>query len=97
MLERFMKKVKKLKLKPSARDNRRYLLIECLDKKKIESAILDYIGILGLAKSAYMLVKQGEKKITGSCTRESLNDVLASLAFARINVLKVSGTLKGLS
>ena len=91
-----MKKAKKLKLKPSARDNRRYLLIDCEDNEKVERAILDYIGILGLAKSAYLFVKKEKEKVVGSCLRESLNDVLASLAFMGIKVVKVSGTLKGL-
>ncbi len=91
-----MEKKKKLKLKPSARDNRRYFLIECADKEKVERAILDYVGILVLAKSAYLFVKRVDGGIIGSCLRESLNPLLASLAFAGLKVLKVSGTLKGL-
>jgi RNase P/RNase MRP subunit POP5 len=87
---------KKLKLKPSARDNRRYMLIQCNNPKQIEQAILDYIGILGLAKSAYLIVDQKEDRIIGSCLRESLNLVLASLAFFNLNVTRVSGTIKGL-
>lgn len=87
---------KRLKLKPSARDNRRYFLIDCKENKEIEKAILDYIGILGFAKSAYMFVKKENEKIIGSCLRENLDPVLASLAFAKLNVLKVSGTLKAL-
>lgn len=92
-----MKNTKKLKLKASARDNRRYLLIEDESKEKIERAILDYVGILGLAKSAYIFVRTEKRKTIGSCLRESLNSVLASLAFAGIKVLRVSGTIKGLS
>ncbi len=91
-----MKPIKKLKLMPSARDNRRYILVKCDDNKKIEQAILEYIGVLGLAKSAYLMVKKEGQNIVASCLRESLNPVLASLAFAKLNVLKVSGTLKGL-
>jgi len=91
-----MEKKKKLKLKPSARDNRRYFLIDSSDKEIVEKAILDYIGILGMAKSAYLFVKIEGEKIVGSCLRESLNPVLASLAFAGINVSRVSGTLNGL-
>ncbi len=45
-----MKKPKSLKLKASARDNRRYLLINEKDRKKIEDAVLDYVGVLGFAK-----------------------------------------------
>ncbi|MEI6058421.1 MAG: hypothetical protein WCP89_01490 [archaeon] len=96
------KKAGKLKLKPSARDNRRYFIVSSLNagdvsNEKIEKAILDYVGVLGMARSAYMFVKKkNEKKIVGSCSRESLNDVRASLAFYGMRIDKVSGTIKGL-
>ena len=89
-------KVKKLKLKPSARDKRRYFLVGASDTK-VEAAILEYIGVLGLSKSAYMFVKKSGTKTIASCLRESLNDVRASLAFKGIKIEKVSGTLKGLA
>ncbi len=97
------KKAGKLKLKASARDNRRYFIVSSLDvgdvsNERIERAILDYIGVLGLAKSAYMFVKKkNEKKLVGSCLRESLNDVRASLAFYGMKIDRVSGTIKGLN
>jgi len=93
-----MKKTKRLKLKPSARDKRRYFLVGA-SNAKVEAAILEYIGILGFAKSAYMKVssKDFSDKLVGSCLTKSLNDVRASLAFAGIRIEKVSGTLKGLS
>ncbi len=92
-----MKKIKqtKLKLKPSARDNRRYFIVFGKNED-IEKAILDYIGILGMAKSAYMKIKEDNGKLIGSCKRESLNDVQAGLALAGFKIEKVSGTLKGL-
>ena len=89
-------KTKKLKLKPSARDKRRYFLSSSASNDKVEKAILDYIGVLGMAKSAYMFVKKSGGKIVGSCLRQSLNDVRASLSFSDIQIVKVSGTLKGL-
>ena len=92
-----MVKVKKLKLKPSARDKRRYFLVGA-SNAKVEAAILEYIGILGFAKSAYMNVssKDFPGKLVGSCLVKSLEDVRASLAFAGIKIETVSGTLKGL-
>jgi hypothetical protein len=87
--------VKKLKLKPTARDKRRYFLVGT-SNLKIEAAILEYIGVLGFAKSAYMFVKKSGTKVVGSCLVKSLEDVRASLAFAGIKIEKVSGTLKGL-
>ena len=99
--------IKRLKLKPSARDKRRYFLVGA-SNEKVEKAILEYIGILGFAKSAYMRIKDSQgvsgfrgfgvsaKKTVGSCLVKSLNDVRASLAFAGIRIEKVSGTLKSL-
>ena len=100
-----VEKRKKLKLKPSARDKRRYFLVSA-SSASVEAAILEYIGVLGLAKSAYMFVNalpghdsgepQSGVRSVCSCLRESLNDVRASLAFKGIVIEKVSGTLKGL-
>jgi len=92
-----LKKGKKLKLKPSARDKRRYFLISSTNAK-VESAILEYIGVLGFAKSAYMKVNSKEfpGRLVGSCLVKSLDDVRAALAFGGIKIEKVSGTLKGL-
>ena len=96
-----VEKGKRLKLKPSARDKRRYFLVSA-SNAKVEAAILEYVGILGFAKSAYMpvggrgLVVGGRKLMVGSCLVKSLDDVRAALAFAGIKIEKVSGTLKGL-
>lgn len=89
---------KKLKLKPSARDKRRYFLVEA-SNAKVEAAILEYVGVLGFAKSAYMKVNSEDfkGKTVGSCLVRSLIEVRAALAFAGIRIEKVSGTLKGLS
>jgi len=90
---------KKLKLKPSARDKRRYFLIGA-SNAKVEKAILEYVGVLGFGKSAYRQVSgvrlQASGKTVGSCLVKSLEDVRAALAFDGIRIEKVSGTLKGL-
>jgi len=93
------KKVKPLRLKPSARDNRRYLLIDSVNHKSIENAILKYIGILGYSKAAFMFVKSDkfENKIIGSCLRKSLIDVKSALLLSDIKVEKVSETIKRLT
>ncbi|MDH3324723.1 MAG: hypothetical protein OEL89_03735 [Candidatus Peregrinibacteria bacterium] len=92
-----MAKIKKLKLKPSARDKRRYFLVGA-SNAKVEAAILEYIGVLGFAKSAYVKVntKDFPGKMVGSCLVKSLEDVRAALALSGIKIEKVSGTLKGL-
>jgi RNase P/RNase MRP subunit POP5 len=89
-------KAQRLKLKPSARDKRRYFLISGGSNEKIEKAILEYLGVLGFAKSAYLYVKRSKGRIVGSCLRGAVEDVRASLAFKKMKIEKVSGTLKGL-
>lgn len=95
--QKIMAKTKKLKLKPSARDKRRYFLVRA-NNKSIEEAILEYIGVLGFAKSAYIKVntKDFPGKLVGSCLSKSLENIRASLTLAGIKIEKVSGTLKGL-
>jgi len=92
-----VKKIKRLKLKPSARDKRRYFLVRATNEK-VEVAIFEYIGILGFAKSAYMKVSTTNFPglLVGSCLVKSLENVRASLALAGIKIERVSGTLKGL-
>jgi hypothetical protein len=90
-----IKMVKRLKLRVSARDKRRYFLVRA-SNADIEKAILEYVGVLGFARSAYVFVKKSGTKIVGSCLVKSLNDVRAALAFAGIKIERVSGTLKGL-
>ena len=91
------KKVKKLRLKPSARDKRRYFLVNSTNAK-VKAAILEYIGVLGFAKSAYMKVETKEFStwLVGSCLVKSLNDVRTALALAGIKIERVSGTLSSL-
>jgi hypothetical protein len=86
---------KKLKIMPSERDNRRYFIADA-SNDKIEKAIRNYIGIIGFARSAYLRVNDKNEKTIGSCLRESLEEVRASLALAGINIEKTSGTIKGL-
>ena len=91
-------KSKQLKLKPANRDKRRYILINEKSNSKIEQAILEYIGILGYAKSAYMKITPSPlNKTIGSCLREELNNIHAALTLAGIKVEKVSNTIKSLS
>jgi len=84
-----------LKLKASQKDNRRYLLVSASDEK-VEEAILKYLGVLGMAKAAYIKVEEKQGKTIAGVRRESLEDVKAALVLAGINVERVSGTLNGL-
>lgn len=83
------------KLKPSLRENKRYLLLETkANKKEIETAILSFLGTLGYAKSGIFFIS--EKII--AVDREQVDKVRASLALCPvlIKVKKISGTLKKL-
>ena len=86
-----------LKQKASARVNRRYLLINGT-KENIEKAILDYIGILGWAKASPLFVKRvGKRQVLAISRKEVINVGAAMVAASgNLEVLKVSGTIKGL-
>jgi hypothetical protein len=96
-------KMKRLKLKPSARDKRRYFLVKAFSED-VEKIILKYSGIFGLARCAYMQVdvsqdsrwKLDKGMMVGSCLVGSLGEMRAALGMERIDILKVSGTLRGL-
>ena len=91
----------KLKIKPSAKIKRRYILLEG-SRQETEKVILDYIGILGWAKAGCIFVAnvKGLKKdqVVLAIDRKSLNDIRAAfeVSDSGIKVLMVSGTLKGL-
>lgn len=86
----------KLKIKPSAKINRRYLLLQAKNIKEIEKAILEYIGILGWAEASPKFIKS--KKIILAIDRGALIKVRAAFELSpyKIQIQKVSGTLKGL-
>ena len=86
-------------LKPSMRENKRYLLVEGKElRKNVEKAILDFIGVLGFSKAGLDWIKIGESSAIISVNREAVDSVRASLAVwpKKIEVKKVSGTLRGL-
>jgi RNase P/RNase MRP subunit POP5 len=86
-------------LKPSMRENKRYLLIEGRElKKNVEKAILDFIGVLGMSKAGLDWIKDNENSAIISVNREAVDSVRASLCVwpKKMEVKKVSGTLKSL-
>lgn len=87
----------KLKLNPSARTKKRYLLIDGT-KEEIERAILEYLGILGWAKAEPRFVGGKSGGVILAISRKELDNVKAALELSpkEMQILKVSGTLKGL-
>ena len=91
--------VKMKSLKPSMRENKRYLLVKGKNlNKNIERAILDFIGILWISKTGLGFIKSNKDSIIISVNREIVDSVRASFAVwpEKMIVEKVSGTLKGL-
>jgi RNase P/RNase MRP subunit POP5 len=86
-------------LKPSARENKRYLLVKGKNlKTNVEKAILDFVGVLGLSKCGLSFIKTGKDRAIICVNREAVDSVRASLCVweEKMEVEKVSGTLKGL-
>ncbi|MEK6875544.1 MAG: hypothetical protein AABX30_02580 [Nanoarchaeota archaeon] len=86
-------------LKPSMRENKRYLLIKGKNLRiNVEKAILEFIGILGMSKTALSFIKLDSNSAIISINREALDLVRASFAVypEKILVERVSGTVRGL-
>ena len=86
-------------LKPSARENKRYLLIKGKNlKENIEKSILDFIGILGMSGVGLGWIKTNSNSVIISVNREMVDSVRASFCVwpEKISVEKISGTLKRL-
>lgn len=84
-------------LKPSQKENKRYLLIKG-KVEDIEKSILDFIGIWGMSKACLSWIKKGKNFAIICVNRESVNEIRASFAVwpEEIKVVKISGTLKSL-
>lgn len=87
-----------LKLKPSLRESKRYLLIRGT-RKNVENAILEFIGVLGWAKASPVFVSEVSDEVVLCVNNKALNSVKAAFALAKdeLKVLRVSGTLRGLN
>ncbi len=80
---------------PSHREKKRYLLLEGKNLKiNTEKAIKEFVGTLGLSEASPMWIKNNILSIN----RQALDKVKASFAIypEKIDVKKISGTLKGL-
>lgn len=82
------------------KENKRYLVVKGKDlKQNIEKAILEFAGVLGLSKCGLSFIKsESQDSIIICINREAVDLVRASLAIfpEKMEVLNVSGTLKGL-
>jgi RNase P/RNase MRP subunit POP5 len=86
-------------LKPSMKEKKRYLLIKGKNlKTNIEKSIFDFLGVLGMSKTGMSWVRTSQSSAIICINREMVDKVRASLCICpdKIEVVKVSGTLKGL-
>lgn len=86
-------------LKPSAKENKRYLLIKGKNLgANVEKALFDFLGVLGVSKLGMKWIKKDVSSGILAVNREGVDSVRASLCVwpEKISVEKVSGTLRGL-
>ena len=95
----------KLKIKPSFREKKRYLYFKIKNCDEdagahIKKTILDYVGTLGYAKASPRIIKieKKDKDYEGilSINRQEIEKIKAALLLGKIEIKKVSGTLKKL-
>ena len=88
-------------LKPSHREDKRYLLVSGKDanEKNIEESILKFVGIFGYARACPEIVKRKESKLILMINRKELEKVRASFVLSGkdIQIEKVSGALNKLT
>jgi RNase P/RNase MRP subunit POP5 len=87
---------------PSYKENKRYLLVKGKElKENIEKAIIEFSGGQGLSKCGLSFISSDSSKDSAviCVNRESIDLIRASLVVfpEKIEVLRVSGTLKGLN
>ncbi|MFA4953138.1 MAG: Rpp14/Pop5 family protein [Candidatus Pacearchaeota archaeon] len=86
-------------LKPSMKENKRYLLVKGKNlKENMEKAVLEFIGISGMSEAGLSFISEKEGAAVICVNREAVDSVRASLAVykEKMEVTKVSGTLRGL-
>ncbi|MBS3089392.1 hypothetical protein J4461_00750 [Candidatus Pacearchaeota archaeon] len=92
----------KSSLKPSERSKVRYILIESKGKEKLEEALINSLGSIGVSKLNMEFIdikgKKEDKRFVVSINREGVDYFRAAceLSPQEIRILKVSGTLKGI-
>jgi len=88
-------------LKPSHRENKRYLLVAGKDtsEKNIDEAILKFVGILGYAEACPEIIKKpSSSKVILMINRKALEKVRASFLLSGfdLRIEKVSGMINNL-
>ena len=87
-------------LKPSHRENKRYLFIKGKDanKETIDNCILEFVGVLGYAEASPKLLKN-KKGLILAVNYKSVDKIRTCFLMSEkdIKIERVSGTIKKLS
>jgi RNase P/RNase MRP subunit POP5 len=92
---------KKLRLLPSLKEKRHYLVIKSLKpikekefKEKIEKIILNFLGIFGYSKAGPLFIELKKEYALVSVITKYVDEVKAALALSNVKCVGVSGTIK---
>lgn len=85
--------MKKLKLMPTLKEKKHYLVFQG-DKDKADKALLEFLGILGYAKASPMLIESKKDKGIISFNSKYADEVKSALVFYGLHTLGISGTIK---
>ena len=89
------KKPIKLKLLPSLKEKKHYILFSG-EKQKAEKALFEFLGILGMAKANPQVIWTAKGKGIIMFNRQFADDIKTALVFSGIHTLGVSGTINKL-
>lgn len=86
-------------LKPSHRENKRYLLLSGKDvnEENVKNCILEFIGVLGYAEVSPKFIKEKNKNIL-AINNKNVDKIRTSFLMSKkdIKIMKISGTIKKL-
>jgi RNase P/RNase MRP subunit POP5 len=85
--------MRKIKLLPSLKEKKHYLVFKG-DKDKVEKALYEFLGVLGFAKAAPLIVESKKGYGVLSFNRQYTNEIRAAFSFYHLETLGISGTIK---
>ena len=89
-------KTKMKRLLPSLREKKRYIVFETTNPNKVDKALKDFLGILGMSKVNPLVMKDKFKKNRGivRINHAYKDEVIMALSLVNVKVIGVSGILK---
>ncbi|MBT4368183.1 hypothetical protein HOD14_02295 [Candidatus Woesearchaeota archaeon] len=84
------------RLLPSLREKKRYIVFETTNPNKVDKALKDFLGILGMSKVNPLVMKDKFKKNRGivRINHAYKDEVIMALSLVNVKVIGVSGILK---